>query len=262
MEIYLFAYLILGLVAGLLAGLLGIGGGLVIVPVLIWLFTLQEFDQSVVAHIAVGSSLATIIPTAISSTWAHHRKAAVDWRVFGRLAPGLVIGAFLGAMFADRLTSHWLVTVFGLFLLLVGLQMAWGKLPPEGQIRGLSRELAFIVGSAVGTVSGVVGIGGGTMTVPFLIWRGKRLPQSVATSAACGLPIAVGGMAGFILFGLPLRLELATGYVYWPAVAAVSVASVLAAPAGAALVHVLPVSVLKRVFALLLFVVGGKLVLS
>ena len=262
MDWFLLAYASLGLVAGLLAGLLGIGGGLVIVPALIWLFTLQGFDHAVLAHMAIGSSLATIIPTALSSMWAHHKKQAVDWAVSRSMAPGLLVGAFAGAMLADQLSTGWLTAVFGCFLLVVGLQMAWGRLPEVGREHQLSNELARFAGGAIGLVSGVVGIGGGTMTVPFLVWRGKQLPQSVATSAACGLPIALGGMAGFMFFGLRLELEHATGYVYWPAVVVIGLISVVAAPRGAELAHAMPVQTLKKLFALLLFLVGAKLILS
>ena len=118
----------------------------------------------------------------------------------------------------------------------------------------------MLAGGFIGTVSGVVGIGGGTMTVPFLVWHGKAIRASVATSAACGLPIALGGAVGFVLFGMSAALPLGTGYIYWPAVVLISISSVLFAPIGAELAHRLPVSTLKRIFSLLLFVVGGRLV--
>ncbi len=259
----LLAYLVLGGVAGVLAGLLGVGGGLVIVPGLLWVFRADGFDAAVVAHLAVGTSLATIVPTSLSSIRAHHRRGAVLWPIVGRLAPGIVVGAWLGAAIADRLATAWLQRVVGVFALVVAVQMLLGE-RAEAR-RGLpgSAGLAAI-GAGIGTLSGLVGIGGGSMTVPFLTWCSVDIRRAVATSAACGLPIALAGAIGFALAGwhetgLPAG---STGYLYWPALVGVAVASVLTAPLGARLAHTLPVSVLKRVFAAVLVLVGLKLLVG
>ncbi|WP_294042264.1 sulfite exporter TauE/SafE family protein [Thiolapillus sp.] len=260
-ELYYGLYALLGAFAGVLAGLMGIGGGLVIVPGLLLLFHLQGFDTAFLSHIAIGSSLAIIVPTAISSLWAHHRRGAVDWPVVFGLAPGLMLGALAGAWLASQFSTGLLKVLFGTFLLLVAGQMLSAVAPKTGSAPRGHHRLFLPVGAAIGTVSGLVGIGGGTMTVPFLVWQGKSLPGAVATSAACGLPIAIAGALGFMLMGQGLGTGLSTGFVYWPAVIAVALFAVLVAPLGARLAHSLPVSLLKKGFALLLLVVGLRLIL-
>ena len=256
----LISYLALGGVAGVLAGLLGVGGGLVIVPALLWVFRADGFAESVVVHLAVGTSLATIIATSLSSIRAHHRRGAVLWPVVRRLAPGIVVGAVLGAAIADRLATAWLQRVVGAFALTVAAQMLLGARAEAH--RGLPGPLGMgAAGSVIGAVSGLVGIGGGSLTVPFLSWCSVDIRRAVATSAACGFPIAVAGAAGFAAVGwgesaLPPG---STGFLYWPAFAGVAAASVLTAPLGARLAHSLPVVALKRVFATVLALVGLKL---
>lgn len=256
----LLIYLALGGVAGTLAGLLGVGGGLVIVPALLWVFRANGLDEAVVAHLAVGTSLGTIVPTSLSSIRAHHRRGAVLWPVVGRLAPGIVVGAWLGAAVADRLATAWLQRVVGVFALVVAVQMIrGGRTQPH---RGLPGGVGLAaVGTGIGTLSGLVGIGGGSMTVPFLTWCSVDIRRAVATSAACGFPIAVAGAIGFAAagWGEPGLPPWSTGFLYWPALAGVAAATVLAAPLGARLAHSLPVPVLRRVFAAVLALVGLKL---
>ncbi len=244
------AYTLLGLFAGLLAGLLGVGGGLVIVPVLAWLFALQGFPDAALMHLAVGTSLATIVATSLSSIRAHHRRGGVVWPQVLQLGGGILAGAWLGAWIAHRLGSPALAALFGLFELVVAAQMAFGRPPaPHRGLAGVPVNAA--AGGVIGAVSAVLGIGGGTLTVPWLAWHNLPMRQAVGTAAACGLPIALAGAAGFVasgwqVAGLPAG---SSGYVYWPAALAVSVPSVLAAPWGARLAHRLPQPVLKRVFA-------------
>jgi uncharacterized membrane protein YfcA len=253
-------YLLLGSIAGLVAGLLGVGGGLIIVPALVFLLNLQGIESMHVVHLAVGTSLATIVITSVSSTWAHHRHGAVQWSVFARLAPGIVIGALLGAVIADLMSATLLRRVFGVFELLVAVQMLTGA-RPDAHRRVPGTAGMLVAGGGIGAVSSVVGIGGGTMTVPFLVWCNVAMRQAVATSAACGLPIAIAGACGYILTGwnesgLP---EWSSGYIYWPAFAGIVSMSIIFAPLGAVLAHRLPVASLKRVFALLLLVIGVKM---
>lgn len=254
------AYAGLGLAAGLLAGLLGIGGGLLIVPALIGLFTLQGLAYSVIAHAAVGSSLATIVATAIASAWAHQRHGAINWSQVWQLAPGLAVGALLGALLADQLPTRLLQLVFGVFAIIVSLQMLLNaRVEATRPLPGVGKNTA--AGLLIGTVSGVVGIGGGSMTVPYLSWHGVTMRRAVATSSACGLPIALAGFIGFIVTGQDAGVmpPLSSGYVYWPAVLVVALFSVLMAPLGARYAHRLPVHRLKQVFALVLMLVGIKL---
>lgn len=256
----LFTYLLLGGIAGVLAGLLGVGGGLVIVPVLAWLFYRSGISPEVVMHLAIGTSLATIVLTSISSVWAHHRRGAVLWSVFRQLTPGILLGAGLGAALADRLPSDSLRLIFGLFELGVALQMGLNLKPsPHRSLPGPWGLSA--AGSVIGLVSAVVGIGGGTLTVPFLQWCNVTMRQAVATSSACGLPIAFGGALGFVItgWGTPMLPSLSSGYLYWPAFFGIVAASTLFAPVGARLAHRLPGATLKRFFALLLALLGLRM---
>jgi uncharacterized membrane protein YfcA len=256
-------YLLLGAFAGLVAGLLGVGGGLIIVPVLVFIFTGQGVAEHLIVHLAVGTSLATIVFTSISSVRAHHQHGAVLWPAFWQLTPGIVIGAWLGALFADLLASDQLRRFFGVFELLVAIQMTFNVKPrPHRQLPGRAGMVG--AGSVIGAISAIVGIGGGTMTVPFLVWCNVAMRKAVATSSACGLPIAVAGATGFIVTGwnavdLP---AYSSGYVYWPAFIGIVIASVLSAPLGARLAHRLPAAQLKRIFAVLLYILGLRMLLG
>jgi hypothetical protein len=256
----LLLYLVTGAFAGLVAGLLGVGGGLIIVPALVFAFRGFGFADDSLVHLAIGTSLATIIVTSVSSMHAHHRRGAVRWEIFRRLTPGISLGALLGAVIADALPSQALRVVFGVFELLVAAQMAFNvnavahrQLPPPLALTG--------VGTVIGGVSSVVGIGGGTLTVPFLAWCNVVLRQAVATSSACGLPIAIAGAVGFVVTGWnePTLPAGSSGYLYWPAFAGIAAASLFFAPLGAKLAHTLPTQILRRVFAVFLAVLGLRM---
>ena len=256
-------YLGIGIVAGVMAGLLGVGGGLVIVPALVIAFGILDIPESVLMHLAVGTSLATIVVTSIASIRAHHKRGAVRWADFCSLTPGIIVGALAGAAIAGWLPGDGLRMLFGLFALSVAAQMGFGLKPaPDRQLPGtLGMNSA---GGLIGLVSAVVGIGGGSMTVPFLTWCNVPVRQAVATSAACGLPIAVAGAFGFVLTGwgkadLP---DLSSGFVYWPAFAGIVATSMLFAGVGAKLAHTLPTDILKKVFALFLCGIGLYLFLG
>ena len=258
-----FLYAGLGVFAGVIAGFLGVGGGLIIVPVLVTIFQGKGFDENVLVHIAVGTSLATIVITSVSSVYAHHRRGAVLWSVFRIITPGIIAGALLGAVVADFLPGARLRIVFGVFELIVAGYMAWDFIPAPH--RNLPGQFVFnITGVLIGMVSSVIGIGGGTMTVPFLTWCNVSIRNAVATSSACGLPIAIAGATGFIITGwseaaLP---EWSTGYIYWPAFLGVVIASVVFAPVGARLTHALPVSITKRFFSLFLAFLGIRMLMG
>jgi uncharacterized membrane protein YfcA len=253
----LLIYLGIGSIAGVMAGLLGVGGGLLIVPALIMAFSVQGVADSVLAQLAVGTSLATIVITSLASVRAHQRHGAVRWREVALLTPGIILGAWVGAAVAAHLPSATLRTLFGIFALLVALQMGLGFKPaPHQQLPGaLGMSLA---GAIIGLVSSIVGIGGGSMTVPFLTWCHVTVREAVAISAACGLPIALAGAAGFVAAGWS-HAELpaySSGFVYWPAFAGIVTTSMLFAGVGAKLAHTLPTTTLKRLFAAFLFIVG------
>jgi hypothetical protein len=259
----LLLYLALGGFAGVMAGLLGVGGGLIIVPVLAWIFRGQAMADTLVMHLAIGTSLATIVVTSISSVRAHHQRGAVLWPVVRRLTPGIIVGAWLGAAVADALPSAVLSKIFALFVLAVAAQMAFGAKPaPHRNLPGATGMA--ITGGIIGGLSAIVGIGGGSLTVPFLVWCNTAMRQAVATSAACGLPIALAGSIGFVATGLNAASLPAwsLGYVYGPALAGVAFASMLSAPLGAKLTHTLPTETLKKVFAVFLALVGTKMLLG
>jgi hypothetical protein len=258
----LLLYASLGTVAGLLAGLLGVGGGLVIVPVLAWVFVDAGFSTSVIMHLALGTSLATIVVTSISSAYSHHKYNAVLWPLAVKLAPGIVIGAWLGATVADQLPSTILQKVFGVFEILVAVQMALNvQAAAHRTLPG--KIMTSVAGTVIGGVSAIVGIGGGTLTVPFLHWCNVNMRNAVATSAACGFPIAVAGVLGYIVAGWSNTMLPAgsSGYVYWPAFAAISITSLMFAPLGAKLAHTIPVPLLKRIFSVVLLVLGIKMLM-
>lgn len=265
---------VVGIVAGLLAGLLGLGGGAVIVPPLIYLFTVQGFDPAIIAQLAVGTSLATIIVTSINSVRTHHRAGFVRWPVLFRLGAGIVVGALLGAAIADQLSGQMLTRLFGGFAILMALRMLWslrrrpgaGEGQPEPGAAAGERLPATpgltVAGGVIGTISSLFGIGGGSLTVPFLSWCRLPMQNAVAISSACGLPIAVAGSVGFIISGwdeaaLP---SWSLGYIYLPAALAIVITSAPMARVGARFSHRLPSATLKRVFAVVLLVVGLDLI--
>jgi len=254
-------YLAVGLIAGVLAGLLGVGGGLVIVPMLVFCFTKQSMQPDQIMHLALGTSLASIIFTSISSFMSHHKRGAVDWGIVKQIAPGILIGTFAGTFIASRLSTGFLKAFFCLFLYSVATQMLLNKKPkPSRELPGSGGM--FGVGSTIGVASALVGIGGGSLSVPFMIWCNVRAHQAIGTSAAIGFPIAIAGALGYIvnnLHGVDLPMY-SLGYVYLPALAGIVCASVLTAPLGAKLAHALPVDKLKRIFALFLYVVATKMV--
>lgn len=256
-------YLVLGALAGVVAGLFGIGGGLLIVPVLIFSFELQGISDSVLTHMAVATSLATIVITSISSVRAHHQRGAVRWELFRPLGVGILLGAVLGVTTAVQLSGPVLQLTIGVFVLLVALQMALNLKPSAGEARPSTPELGT-AGVGIGWASAIFGIGGGTLTVPYLNWRRVAMQQAVATSAACGLPIALMGAATNMALGWGAS-ELppwSLGYVYLPAFVGIVLASSLTAPVGARLAHSLPQAKLKKVFALFLLAVSLRFILD
>jgi uncharacterized membrane protein YfcA len=246
-----------GAAAGLLAGLFGVGGGLILVPALALVLPWQGVGPDVVMQVAVATSLAVISATSVSSMLAHHRRGGVLWPVFARLVPGLAAGAVAGAFVAHALPGPVLQRIVGAGAILVATQMFLDRKPRVQA--GLPGPAALVgAGGVIGLLSALIGIGGGSLTVPFLNWRGVEMRQAVGTSAACGVPIAWAGALGFIVAGWSVagRPEPSLGYVALPAFAGIAAASVLVAPLGARLAHRLPPKQLKRAFAGLLVVVG------
>lgn len=248
-------YLATGALTGLTAGLLGVGGGLIVVPALAFLFARAGLYPDHLMHVALGTSLATIIVTSVASILAHQRHRAIRWPDVARIAPGLAIGALAGGLLADRIATSLLQAGFGLFVIVVALNMLFGKTVVAGEERGRPNPGA---GLMIGLVSALTGIGGGSMTVPYLAWKGRPLRNAIATSAACGLPIALAATAGFVWSGREVTQSV-SGYVNATAFLAIVMVSIFTAPLGAILAHRLPVAMIKKVFAGFLIVVGLRM---
>lgn len=257
------SYLALGALAGTMAGLFGIGGGLIIVPVLIFSFEIQGVSPDISAHLAVGTSLATIVFTSMASIRSHHRHGAVRWDIFRPMSGGIVGGAILGAWTAAFMSGDFLQTVIGVFAISVGVKMLMAVDPEPGRDVPGPAGLG-VAGAGIGWASAIFGIGGGTLTVPYLSWCNVRMQGTVATSAACGLPIAIAGALANIWTGwdnthLP---AYSLGFVYLPALLGIILSSVFFAKVGANLAHRLDPVLLRRIFSVVLLIVGLRFILS
>jgi len=252
---------LLGLCGGFMAGLLGVGGGMVLVPFLTFIFSARGVSSDLSVKMAIATAMATIVFTSISSVRAHHRRGAVRWDLVRRLAPGIVLGAALASLGAfSWLKGQTLAWVFAIFVAFSATQMLIDRKPAPGRgLPGPAGQLA--AGGTIGFVAGLVGAGGGFMSVPFMTWCNVAMHQAVATSAALGFPIALSNSLGFVWsgWGLEGRPPGALGYVFVPALAVIASASVLMAPVGARAAHALPVRPLKRIFALMLYALAASM---
>jgi hypothetical protein len=257
-------YLLLGAVAGVLAGLLGVGGGLVLVTALVWLLPTQGVPVELAVHVALATALGSIVLTGLSSARAHHRRGSVLWPTVRWLVPGLVLGGGLGSALATRLDGDWLRGFIAVYCWAAALQLALDRPrartgradadPPRGPAWSA-------VGAGIGAISALVGIGGGSMTVPVLVWRGVRPVLAVGTSSACGVAIALASAAGYAAHGPPPGTLPAGswGYVYLPAAIGIALAAVLTAPIGTRIAHAISGRTLKRLFAAFLLIAGSSL---
>ena len=256
------SYILLGAFAGLIAGMCGVGGGIIIVPALIFTFKIIGFRPDIATHIAVSTSLASILFTSLASIYGHYQKKAVNWTLAFNLSVGMFIGGMLGALFANFLSGEMLQRVFGFFALLIALQM-WFLWTPKANVQLPKRFGQIVLGVVVGTLSGLFGIGGGAIIVPTLVGIKVKISQAIATSAVTGFPMAVSGTIGYILLGwnrtdLP---QYTLGYIYLPALFGIILTSTIFAKMGASLAHRLDPQKITKLFSILLFFIAIKLVL-
>ena len=257
------AYLAIGLAVGFFAGLLGIGGGAVLVPILALVFAAQDLPQEHILHIALGTTMATIMFTSISSMRAHHAHGAVDWGVAKAITPGILAGSFCAALVAGFIAKRPLAIMFTGLVFYAATQILFDLRPRQ------SRELPgagglFAAGAGIGAVSSLMAAGGAFLCIPFLAWCSVPLRRAIGTAAAIGLPIAIAGTLGYLVQGL--RVEGlprgSIGFVYLPAMVLVVATSMLSAPLGARVAHRVPVKRLRYIFALLLYALALRMLLS
>ena len=257
---WMLAYLLLGASVGLLGGLFGIGGGTVLVPVLLFLFDAQHFPPEHLLHLALGTSMATIIFTAMASLYQHHQHRAVNWSVVRTITPGILIGTALGTLLVTSIPTHFLGIFFALFVYFAAAQILLDVRPHA------SRQLPGMIGMTLtgtltGMLSSLVSIGGGTIVTPFLLWCNVPLRNAIGTSAAIGFPVAVGGTIGYVVTGMSHAALPAPnlGFVYLPALLWVALASVITAPLGAKATHHMKVKILRKLFAVLLIALATNM---
>ncbi len=243
-----------GLFAGTLAGLLGVGGGIVIVPVLYHIFSYLGIDAEIRMHLAVGTSLATIIATSLRSSLAHQRKGSFDQTLFRRWAPGIFLGAVFGAWLATRLEFSALTGIFAVVALFVSLHMAANNSQERLQTTTPGGISTILLTGSLGLLSALMGIGGGTLSVPTMTWFGVPIHRAVGTAAGLGMVIAIPGAIGFMIggFGAAGLPPLSIGYVNWLGFALIVPATILAVPLGTHLAHALNPRPLRKLFALFL----------
>lgn len=261
--------LALGALAGFLAGLLGIGGGLVIVPVLIILLPLTSIDLQLLMPMVLGTSLAAILLTSVSTLLAHRRSGNIPGNILPPLIVGVGVGALFGSYFADAIPSRTLMLMFGLFVILMSLQMWFGSKKPDASA---DKDMVIpnhtgllFVSTIIGGLSSLLGVGGGIMLVPFLSWKGVRMLRAVGASAACGLVVSSMGSLGYLWAGLHTDYTLpqwSFGYIYLPALLGIIAVSLFTAPLGVKVAKLLPVKFLKRCFSVLLLLVGTKILVG
>jgi len=262
-DIWWLAYPVLGAAVGFFAGLLGVGGGGIMVPMLTTFFIAQGFPQDQVVHLALGTSMAAIVLTSVSSLRAHHAHGAVRWDIVRAITPGILAGTFGATFIAARADTVPLAIFFACFMAYVSVQMLLNIKPkPSRDLPGTVGMTA--AGLGIGGVSALVAIGGGSLSVPFMAWCNVKMQNAIGTSAAIGLPIALAGTLGYLIngWGAPGTPALTLGFIYLPALVLVSAVSMFFAPLGARLAHRLPVATLKKVFAGVLMLLCAKMLHS
>jgi len=257
------AYLAVGAFVGFFAGLLGIGASAAMVPALALIFAAKQFAPAHVVHLALGTAMATMLFTSVSSVRAHHQHRAVNWPIVRRMAPGIVGGTFGGALLASVLDVRLLTVAFTLLIYYLSAQMLFGRRPQPGAMPQTTAGTSMVA-AGIGVISSLTATGGAALVVAYLVKRGSRVHEAIGTAAGIGWPLAAAGTLGYVLTGwnqteLP---EYSIGYVYLPALAGIVISSVLLAPLGARLAHRTPGTLLKKIFAVILFLLATKMLVS
>ena len=252
-EFVIFA--VLGVFSGLIAGMFGVGGGVIIVPVLVASFMGYGFDESIIIHLAIGTSLACIFFTGLSSANAHRKKQAIDFTLFKQVALGITLGALLGAMFAVQLDGNLLKIIIGVFALIMAVQISFNF---TLSLKNNLSKGPYFVGTGIGFLSSVLGIGGGIFSVPYFKSSGLSMTSSVGTSAACGIPIAFFGALGYFILGISNDSlpSLTLGYIYLPALFGITITSIISAQYGAAIAHYVSEHILKILMVSLMLLIS------
>lgn len=262
-DLFFLGYLAVGAVVGFFAGMLGIGGGAMMIPLLVMLFERQGLPREHLLHLAVGTGMATIIFTSISSVISHARRGVVRWDIARAITPGLIVGGLAGAWIAKFFSTFGLALFFALLVFALAINMLFNRRPaPSRQLPGPAGMT--VAGFAISFLSAIAAIGGAAMTVPFMLTCNVPILQAVATAAAIGFPIAIAGTIGYVATGWsnPLLPTATIGYVYLPALVGVSIASMALAPLGAKAAHSLPTVRLKQAFAVLLLALSTRMLIS
>jgi len=256
-------FLALGSFVGVMAGLFGIGGGGVIVPILTIFLLSHGFSGDDVVKIALATSMAVISITSISSFRAQHKKKSVRWDIFKVIAPGVIVGTFSFTFLASNIDSFYLSVFFSIFMLYAALKMFFGK-KPQSESGIIGKKGQFFAGLGIGGISALVSIGGGVLSVPYLVKQGVDMKKAIGTSSAIGFPLAVSGTIGYIINGFNYTSldNMMLGYVYVPAFICIAIASYATAPIGVNLSHKLPVVALKKIFGVLTFLLSIKMMLE
>jgi uncharacterized membrane protein YfcA len=260
---WILSFLLLGAVVGFIAGLLGVGGGGIIVPMLTSIFLLQGVPVDNVMHLSLGTSMACIIITSISSLRAHHKKDAIIWNIVKKMSYGIIIGTFISTFIVSYINSLYLAIFFTVFMAYMAVKMLLSQ--QNKQLKGNHNNKNVIVYSTgIGAISALVSIGGGSLTVPYLVARNVGIKKAIGTSAAIGLPISLAGTIGYLLNGWSevAITNYTIGFIYLPAFFLISLSSFFTAPYGVKAAHYLPIKVLKKIFAALLIIMSFKMLLS
>ena len=258
-----FGYIAIGATVGFFSGMLGIGGGAIMVPLLVMLFESQGLPKTHILHLAVGTSMATILFTSISSVRAHAARGAIRWDIAWKMTPGILAGGLVGSVLTAYMPTLLFAALFTAVIYIAATSMLLDRKPRASRdLPGIAGM--FAAGFVVSAMSSFAAIGGAFLTIPFMLWCNVPMLPAIGTAAMIGFPIALSGSIGFIVAGLRETglPAWSLGFIYLPALAGMVLASMLMAPVGAATAHNVPVKWLRRIFAGLFYVLATRMLIS